>query len=381
MELVWATKDFVIAGHSYSGFPILLWDTMESCIPANEFVRHYLLRGVIGSKKSWPSIGRALYDYFSFLQAHKLDWYDVERGEQKSLLAAYRDYCRDEYGLARNTIRQRLHYVCKFYEFALENRWVSRLPFTYEERKVTREVGFLAHIDASGGRAKANNIMPRAHRTMPKFLSLDEVKSLIRATENPHHRMMIKLGLQTGLRRQEIATFPLAYVFDPQKSNRRERNVKILLDPNDGHGIQTKGNKPRDIFFSAGFMSDLHRYTVQVRGERATLNPNHQKSLFLNQFGESFTSDGKGFRNIVSTIGKKCGINVHPHMLRHTYATHTLVALQRNGCGIDPLVFLQRQLGHSSIQTTMVYLHLINELADSAILAYDEELNDIVEEF
>jgi integrase/recombinase XerD len=43
------------------------------------------------------------------------------------------------------------------------------------------------------------------------------------------------------------------------------------------------------------------------------------------------------------------------------------------------LVFLQRQLGHASIQTTMVYLHLVNELADDAVLAYDEELNVFAE--
>ena len=63
-------------------------------------------------------------------------------------------------------------------------------------------------------------------------------------------------------------------------------------------------------------------------------------------------------------------------MLRHTYATHTLVMLQRNRGSLDPLVFVQRQLGHSSIQTTMVYLHLVNELADDAVLAYDDELNE-----
>lgn len=39
-------------------------------------------------------------------------------------------------------------------------------------------------------------------------------------------------------------------------------------------------------------------------------------------------------------------------------------------------MFVQRQLGHSSIQTTMVYLHLVNELADDAVLAYDDELNE-----
>jgi len=379
MELVWATNDLVIAGRPYPGFPILLWDTMESCVPANDFIRHYLLRGAIGSKKSWPSIGRALYDFFCFLQPHKLDWRDVDRGEAKSLLAAYRDYSKDECGLAPTTIRQRLHYVCKFYEFAQASGWVNRLPFSYEERTVKREAGFLAHVDASGSKAMVNDIMPRKHRTLPKFLSLIEVKALLATTENPHHRMMIKLGLQTGLRREEIATFPLAYVFDPEKIGRRERNIRICLDPNDGHGILTKGSKPRDIFISTAFMSNLYRYVVQVRGERAALSTTKPKQLFLNQFGERFASDGKGFERIVRTLGKKVGIEVHPHKLRHTYATHTLSALQRNGNGIDPLVFLQRQLGHSSIQATMVYLHLINELADSAILAYDEELNDIFE--
>ena len=92
MELVWATEDLVIAGRPYTGFPILLWDTMESCVPANDFLRYYLLRGAIGSTKSWPSTGRALYDFFSFLQAHDLDWRDVDRGEVKSTVAADRDF-------------------------------------------------------------------------------------------------------------------------------------------------------------------------------------------------------------------------------------------------------------------------------------------------
>lgn len=52
MELVWATEDSVIAGQPYAGFPILLWDSMESCVPVNQFFRHYLLRGAIGSKRS-----------------------------------------------------------------------------------------------------------------------------------------------------------------------------------------------------------------------------------------------------------------------------------------------------------------------------------------
>jgi site-specific recombinase XerD len=349
---------------------------MESCVPANQFFRHYLLRGVIGSKRSWPSTGRALYDFFSFLEAHEIDWRDVDRGEAKSLVAAYRDFCLVTCKLAPNTTRQRLTYICKFYEYALKEGWVKRLPFAYEERTVKRVANFLAHVDASGGKAMANDVMPRSHKTLPKFLSMAEIKSLLAAAENPHHRMMMRLALHTGLRREEIAAFPLAYVFDPDKAGRTERNLRIRLDPFDLSGMVTKGSKLRDIYVSRQFMAELFRYVTKVRGERALLSKPPQKALFLNQSGEPYCDDGKSLNRIISEAGRRAGIKVHTHMLRHTYATHTLVSLQRSpASGLEPLVFVQRQLGHSSIQTTMVYLHLVNEMADEAVLAYDDELN------
>lgn len=376
MELVWATEDLVITGQPYPGFPILLWDTMESCVPANQFFRHYLLRGAIGSRRSWPSTGRALYDFFSFLQAHEIDWCDVDRGEAKSLVAAYRDYCLVACELAVSTTRQRLTYICKFYEFALKEGWVKRLPFAYEERTVRREIGFLAHVDASGGKTMANDVMPRRHKALPRFLRMTEIKALLAAAENPHHQMIMRMALHTGLRREEIATFPLAYVFDPEKAVRTERNFRICLDPFDGSGMATKGNKPRDIYVSRQFMAELYRYVTKLRGQRTSLIKTPQKALFLNQLGETYGNNGKSLNRIISGAGKRAGITVHAHMLRHSYATHTLVSLQRSpASGLEPLVFVQRQLGHSSIQTTMVYLHLVNEMADEAVLAYDDELN------
>lgn len=378
MELVWASDELVISGQPYPGFPILLWDDMASCIHANQFFRHYLMRGEIGSKKSWESIGRALYDFFSFLQAHDLDWREVDRGEAKSLVAAYRDYCLHTFNLSITTTRQRLLYICKFYEYALGQQWVSRLPFGYEERIVRRGSGFLAHVNARGGKIMANDVMPRARKILPKFLSMTEVKALLAAVDNPHHRMMIRLALHTGLRREEIATLPLAYVCDPDKAGRTERNIRIRLDPSDGNGMSTKGSKPRDIFVSRQFMADLYRYVATVRGERASLSKKPHKELLLNHFGEPYGADGKSLNDIIAKAGKRAGFKVHTHMLRHTYATHTLVALQQSKHGgIDPLVFVQRQLGHSSIQTTMVYLHLVNEKADEAVLAYDDELNEL----
>lgn len=376
MELLQTTKDFTINGHPYPGFPILLYDSMESCVEVNEFMRYYLLRGSIGSKRSWASTARAMYDFFSFLVAHDLRWNDVQHGEEHALVAAYRDYCLDTVKLDRSTVRQRLLYVCEFYEYALKQRWVDRLPFGYEQRTVRRASTFLAHVNASGGKTMVRDVYPKAHRKLPKFLAKDQVKLLLATVSNPHHRLMMRLMLQTGLRREEVATFPNAYVFDPDRKRLNARNVRVRLDPRDGHGVRTKGSKARDIYLSRRLMKDLHHYAVHTRGQRASLSSTKLPQLFLNQRGAPFASDGKGIERIVRRIGDMAGINVHPHMLRHTYATHTLHAMQRSGSGIDPLVFVQHQLGHESIQTTVVYLHLVNERADHAVLAYDDELNE-----
>ena len=146
--------------------------------------------------------------------------------------------------------------------------------------------------------------------------------------------------------------------------------------------MKTKGSVKRTIVISRRLMQALYNYKIQRRGERASLANQEQQPLFLNQAGAPWAADGKGIEAMVRKIGRRVGIETHPHMLRHTYATHTLVAMQRHRSEnkIEPLAFLQKQLGHASIATTMVYLHLVNELADDAVLAYDDELNDWVDE-
>ena len=378
MRLISATQDLTIGGLPYPGFPILLWDSMDSCLPVNRFFRHYLLRGSIGSSKSWAPPAQALYDYFGFLQAHGLSWHEVDRGEKKTLLAAYRDYSFRVAKLARSTVRNRLLYICEFYEFAFRQRWIARLPFDYEGRSGRRACGFLAHLH-SGRQAWARDVMPRAHQGVPRFLSAAQVNDLLAAASNPHHNMILRLALGSGLRKEELATFPLAYVFNPDRST-QSRNIRIHLDPSDGHGIKTKGNRERVIFINRRLMNDLHHYAVHYRGERASLSKTPQEPLFLNQDGKPFSNDGKSLDRIVRFIGQKADLRVWTHMLRHTYATHTLVALQRNRAvnRLEPLVFLQRQLGHASPQSTLIYLHLTNELADNAVLAYDGELEALV---
>lgn len=379
MHLIWATDQFTIGGRAYPGFPIILDETMSSVVEVNEFLRSYLTRGVIGSERSWPSTGRALYDYFGFLEAHDLHWTDVNSGDEKSLVASYRDYCLKDIKLARQTVRQRLLYICSFYEYGLKQGWISRLPFSKEERTVPISSDAYANSHQAGSGTKTvRDVMPRHHRTMPKFLAKHEVVSLVAATTNIHHRMILLMALQTGLRVEELATFPLSYVFNPDTKHGNGRNVRVVLDPSDGSGMSTKGSKEREIWIPRRFMAQLYRYSILNRGELASNSKAEHPTLFLTQEGKPFAGHGKHIEVFVRESGKRAGIKVHPHMLRHTYATHMLVTLQRNRSKntVEPLVFLQRQLGHAQISTTMIYLHLVNSLVDDAVLAYDDELND-----
>lgn len=377
MELIWSTDDFQLHGVSYRDFPILLDSEMVGVSPANTFLRYHLLhRGRVGSAKSWKIYGQALYDYFGFLEAHGLTWNDTPKAEDHTLVAAYRDYCKRTIGLSLNTIRQRLYLICEFYRYAHKQSWIETLPFSREIVLATKADTLIEHIDSSGDKVASTSVMPKMRKTLPKFLSTDQIRRMLATAHNPHHKMIVRLGLQTGLRREEIATFPCAYLIAPAHTTQTPKNIRIDLDPEDGHGMRTKGNKPRTIYISRSFMNDLWHYLVHVRGERARRDVPQSNALFLNQDGYPFAADGKGIERIVRNLGASVGVRVCPHMLRHTYATHTLHAMQQGDKTIEPIVFLQRQLGHESIQTTMVYAHLIDELADAAVLEYDDEVTE-----
>lgn len=376
MHLIFSTADFKVGGIPRERFPILLWQSMESCVPVNRFLQYYLLRGRISSRNSWTVAGRALYDFFGFLEAHDLAWQDVDRdSSQRSLIAGYRDYCTETIKLALNTVRLRLLYICEFYQFAHARGWIPRLPFEREERRLFTSTRFLAHAK---GRAitQVPDVMPTRRPRPIRFLSRAQIEALLAAPANIHHQILLRLALHTGLRREELATFPVAYVFDPERTHSTSRNVHVFLDPEDGHGIRTKGMHCREIFMTRRFMKELATYVKHHRSENIP-DGTDPATLFVNNIGQPFAAAGKGIERIIRTLGNRCGIDVHPHMLRHTYATHTLAALQRNPrSGLDPLVFVQKQLGHASIHTTMIYLHMINELADDAVLEYADELND-----
>jgi integrase len=64
-------------------------------------------------------------------------------------------------------------------------------------------------------------------------------------------------------------------------------------------------------------------------------------------------------------------------MLRHAYATYTLMSLRKSRYEGDPLLYVRDRMGHANVATTSVYLHLINQLASELILQHEAELEEL----
>jgi site-specific recombinase XerC len=99
--------------------------------------------------------------------------------------------------------------------------------------------------------------------------------------------------------------------------------------------------------------------------------------LFLTRYGEAFVADG--LVAPLARLGQRLGFHIHPHMLRHSFATHTLASLEdlkRSGrLRSSPLVLLKGLLGHASINTTSRYLHHLDAIDDAYGTRYQAEID------
>ena len=69
--------------------------------------------------------------------------------------------------------------------------------------------------------------------------------------------------------------------------------------------------------------------------------------------------------------------HVTPHMARHTYATYTLHRLNERGFKGDPLPYLRDHLGHSSVSSTQIYLHPLEQLDVGLLMLHEQELDAV----
>lgn len=371
MELFLATEDFQINNVAYPGFPILVDSEMEIVKEAFDFLLYYCVkRGRVQSPKSWAAYGQSIYDYFGFLEANNWDWRDIQLNRESTILATYRDWSLGDIGLNPTTVNYRLRIIIKFYQYALRLGWVDALPYAMEDVCVSKPKGFLAHTDTSGGVTRSPDVMLKEQATQVKVLSKGQIRQFLSAIQNNTQLLMARLALQTGLRKQELCSFPLKYIQNPQDYKKLSSQISIMLDPRE---IKLKGGKSRTIDIPVGLMADLWQYVIHERNQ-SNCSQEDCSELFLTQYGTPYNE--RSLNGLWGRLGLP--FKVSPHVLRHTYATHTLYELRKKkGIGIDPLMYVRDRLGHSSINTTQKYLHFINQVEDDLMTDYQSEIDEI----
>jgi integrase/recombinase XerD len=182
-------------------------------------------------------------------------------------------------------------------------------------------------------------------RRLPEVLTRDEARHLL-AAPNPYYPTglrdlcMMKLMLNSGLRASEVLDLAWRDV-DLQTGRLTVR--------------RGKGDKDRQVWVNESTLALMRRWR-----ERSP------ESAYCFPTLKGTRIHGQALREMMKRRGAKAGIakGVHPHMLRHTYATE----LYRETKDIR---LVQKALGHATLATTMIYTHIVDDDMESAMRALD----------
>ncbi len=278
-----------------------------------------------------------------------------------SFIKSYQSYLKIERGLSKNTIDNYsldIERLCMY----LEANSITVSPIKISEEtiqqfiySVSKEVNARSQARIISGLKsffsylifedyRTDNPMelieaPRLGRKLPDTLSIQDIDSLIAAIdlskpEGERNRAIIETLYGCGLRVSELVTLKISDLFF------EEGFIKIT----------GKGNKQRFVPISNVTQKFILLYKNLIRSH-LVVQKGHEDTLFLNRRGKQLT------RAMIFTIIKDLAVAIDlnkvisPHTLRHSFATHLL----ENGADLRSIQLL---LGHESITTTEIYVHL-----------------------
>lgn len=279
----------------------------------------------------------------------------------KTFVKSYQSYLKIERGLSKNTIDNYSLDIERLYVYLEENS-IAVSPIKISEEtiqqfiySVSKEVNARSQARIISGLKsffsylifedyRTDNPMelieaPRLGRKLPDTLSIEDIDSLIAAIdlskpEGERNRAILETLYGCGLRVSELVTLKISDLFF------EEGFIKIT----------GKGNKQRFVPISNVTQNFILMYKNLIRNQ-LVVQKGHEDTLFLNRRGKQLT------RAMIFTIIKDLAVAIDlnkvisPHTLRHSFATHLL----ENGADLRSIQLL---LGHESITTTEIYVHL-----------------------
>ena len=194
-------------------------------------------------------------------------------------------------------------------------------------------------------------IMPKLQHELPSVLSIEEVEDLfeqpnLNKDEGVRDRAMLEMMYSSGMRVSELLSLKMSQI-----------NIELGILK-----IIGKGNKERHVPIGDFAKEYLMNYILKVRGKHDIYKSPY---VFLNREGKPISR--QYFWRKIKNYASKAGIvvNVTPHTLRHSFATHLLES------GAD-LRMVQEILGHANITTTQIYTHVSSK---RILSAYDLYMN------
>ena len=215
-------------------------------------------------------------------------------------------------GLSSKTIARRLSAWRSFYDYLINRHQFTSNPIT-------------------GLRA------PKSAKTLPQALSMEQAIKLVDVSGDDilsvRDHAILELFYSSGLRLSELVGLDIG-----------------AIDEKDGQVTVTgKGNKTRIVPVGGHAMAAINKW-LAARVTILLNNPNEQ-AVFITQQGNRITPRAVQYRVKEWSVKQGLDSSVHPHLLRHSFATHVL---QSSG----DLRAVQEMLGHANISTTQIYTHL-----------------------
>ena len=290
--------------------------------PLAEFLRH-LKDARNYSDKTVESYQRDIEKFFNFLFEEDVNMEDVDA-------IVIRNFFTKELmsGVSKRSCKRRLCALRQFYKFLLREKYIEEDPFVFIES-------------------------PKVEKRYPRVLYKEQVEQLLKENRNRKDSLMyrdqaiISVLYYSGIRASELCNLEMQDVY------LKQRFLTVR---------QGKGRKDRVVPFNDECRRDLENYIKYSRNDLLALNKDIVTKLFLNSKGQPLTV--RGLEYILDSIEQKTGtfLNLHPHILRHSFATHLL----ENGADIR---IIQELLGHESINATQVYTHVTEKAMQDAYTA------------
>ena len=266
------------------------------------------------SKRTVDSYEADIEKFYRFLLKEDMKADDVD-------LIVIRNFLTEELmsGNSKRSCKRRLCALKNYYAYLVKIKQIETNPFNYV-------------------------ISPKIDKTYPRILYQNQIEELLAENKKRVDHLMLRdqaileVLYYSGIRASELVGIELPDV------NIRSRMIRVL----------GKGNKERLVPFTSECAKTLDDYIKKCRPLLASHNEQISIALFLNNNGKPLTT--RGLEYILKSIEDKIGVSLglHPHLLRHTFATHLL----ENGADLR---VIQELLGHESINATQVYTHVTEE--------------------